>query len=201
MGKWAKKDRDRKYVTYSDAINHDSIKYKINVTKTSGVFIKPMHKAIEQLNIMLGYYRRVTVIRFDLRQIGGYTGDNKPMSMIMDSTIKKIKRRYKTKRVGYLWAREVATNKHLHYHIALMLDGKVANTAMGALRIVNSLCSRDGSVMSIGYCDTSYFRVSDDDIAGKTEAVYAISYLCKERTKGYRDKQSKDYSTSRLHHK
>lgn len=198
LKKWSKKDRAGKYVTYSETINHGGIEYPINVTKTSGVFLKSMRKLIEQIDIMLDYYKRITIVRVDLRQVGGYTDDNKPISTFMDAVTKKIKRKYKTKRVGYIWAREVATDKHLHYHIALIMDSKVVNTADGVLQVVNSLCRRDDSVMSIGYCKTSYFRVTDDDISEKLKAVYAVSYLCKERTKGYRGKQAKDYNTSRV---
>ena len=41
----------------------------------------------------------------------------------MDKLTKRLKRKYKLCRVGYIWVREQEKSKHQHYHLVLMIDG------------------------------------------------------------------------------
>ena len=58
--------KNRKTVSYTDKISHNGISYKINGSKTLGVYLQLIHKAIEQLEICESKWGRVFVMRFCL---------------------------------------------------------------------------------------------------------------------------------------
>lgn len=188
------KPKNRKKISYSGSIRHDGIVYQVNSSNKRGIFLTPLHKAIEQLEICRQKWGRVLLIRFDLHQ-GHYTKDSCHISKFVKNFKDRLERAYGLSEIGYFWARENERAKYQHYHFAIMLDGNKVRHSSKVLRIVRNTwkAKQHRHVPTI---KNPYYFI--DNGKTKADAIYRISYLAKSRGKGYRDKQNKDYSTSRL---
>lgn len=77
-------------------------------------------------------HSRVAVMRFELKFPAGYTGDIEIISKFFDSLryrlkndlAKKTKSRGRTVKsdLGYVWVKELSSNRGWHYHVALFLN-------------------------------------------------------------------------------
>jgi len=189
-----KRTLNRKTVIKKPEIIHDGKTYKINARK-SGVYSEIMHKALEQFNICEEKWGRVLVVRFDLHP-RFKSGDNSKLSKFIKNLRRRIERKYGFSDVGYVWARECERSKKHHYHFALFLDGDKVRHSKKVLELARSTwkglhIDNHMPVIPKPYCFV-------DSPESKEQAIYRISYLAKTRGKGYRDRQAKDYSTSRL---
>jgi hypothetical protein len=188
------KPNNSKKASYSGVINHGGTNYCVNGSKKHGVFLKPLHKAIEQLEICLQKWGRVLVIRFDLHQ-SYYTKDSRHISRFRKNLNERLARKYGISEVGYFWVREQERAKHQHYHFVIMLDGNKVRHSSSVLKIVKATwCAKPDRHMPT--IKNPYYFIDNDQT--KADAIYRISYLAKSRGKGCRDMQAKDYSTSRL---
>lgn len=192
-----KRSKPRKWVTHKDTFIHDDSEYKINVTARSGVFTLMMRPIIDQLDICLINWKRVFVYRFDLRQKDNYIENNAHVTKFFKNLNRRLQRAYKTKNVGYVWAREHERSKSQHYHCAIYLDGDVirrpSNNLKGAIR--GAWCALHES-HHVWFPEKAGYFIDNEET--KAKAIYRLSYLAKERGKGYRGRDVKDYSTSRL---
>jgi hypothetical protein len=169
---------------------------EINGSNEKAIFPTMLNKMIEQLDIALEIHGRVMALRFDLHQ-KEYTCDNEHLTKFRKRLIQKLQRDYNTKNIGYVWVREREKAKAQHYHWVLFIDGDKVKYPSVVLEIIKELWGKGlaygGHVPTIKnpyyYCDNPEVRA---------DAIYRFSYLAKTRGKGYRDKQAKDYSTSRL---
>ncbi len=151
---------------------------------------------LSQLETMINYHNKLTVVRFDLHQ-QHYTPNNKHLDIYFKQVIKKAKRKYKTGRVAYGWVREVEKVKNQHYHCFIILDGN---------KVKNGYCFVDDIRKDWLFRTDSSFFIPDNPVHNLTrgnvreinEVIYRLSYLAKERGKGYKGEKARDYSTSRL---
>lgn len=192
-----KRTKNRKYVTYSDEFTHDGVTYGINNSPSYGIYSPMLHKMIEQLNICLKKWRRVFMIRFDLHQ-EFHTANNAMVSRFRDNLVRRLQRAYEVSEVGYGWCREQERAKQQHYHFVMFLDGDKINHP-SLVRKAICECWDKLKVGNYARCaDAGYYNIHIDDSEARQEAVYRFSYLAKQRGKGYRPSQTKDYGTSRL---
>ena len=101
------------------------------------------------------------------------------------------------KRLGYMWVREQEKAKSQHYHLALFLDGNKVQHPSKLLRWIKGRWTwyeqpKPPTIKRPFLMTKRQCKSSIDD------AVYRISYLAKPRGKGYRNRYTKDYSTSRI---
>ena len=194
-----KKTKNRKTVSYSGEIVHTGKTYKVNAKEKQGIYLSIMHKAINQLEICQDKYSRVLLIRFDLHQ-QFYRKDNKKVSNFIDSFKQRVQRQYGFNDIGFLWVREHEKAKAQHYHCCIFIDGNKIRHSSKVLRIVKSTWEGKGKTLNKGHhvpvIRNPYYLIDNDNT--KAEAIYRISYLCKERGKGYHGNYVNDYSTSRL---
>lgn len=190
----SKRTKNRKYVTKSPTLKHNNIEYEINSAK-SGVFTSILHKFIEQLEICETKWNRVFVLRFDLHR-HYHTQNNKSVSRFIDNLKRRLQRAYDISEIGYLWVREQEKSKSQHYHFALLLDGNKIRHSSKILKIIESTWKAIEAKNHVPTIKNPFYFIDNEDV--KADAIYRVSYLAKARGKGYRDKQVKDYSTSRL---
>ena len=194
-----KKTKGRKTVSYSGEIIHNEKAYKVNAKEKQGIYLSIMHKAIEQLEISQEKWSRVLVIRFDLHQ-QFYRQTNKKVSNFIDSFKQKLQRRYGFNDIGFLWVREHERAKAQHYHFVIFLDGNKIRHSSKVLRIIKDTWERRGKNKIVGnhvpVIKNPFYFVDNEE--AKAKAIWRISYLCKERGKGYHGKYVNDYNTSRL---
>ena len=186
--------KNRKYVTHSNEMHRNGTTYAINAKK-SGIYSAILHKMIDQLDICMNKWKRVLLIRFDLH-IPFYTADNKIISRFRKNLIRRLEREYQINEIGYVWVREQEKAKHQHYHCAIYLNGNEIRHSSKTLRIIKDTWERINIENYMHPPKNPYYFIDNEQT--KQEAIYRISYLAKARGKGYRDKQAKDYSTSRL---
>ena len=174
----------------------------INSSKTKGIYPNIVEQIVEQLDICLAIHKRVLVVRFDLR-LKEYSGDNHIISTFINRQKQRIKRTYKTKDIGHVWKREKEKAKHQHYHVALFIDGDVIQNPSRLCRQIKYKWYRYGSVWfpekkletdrgCFYYIDKHNYK---DE---RAEVIKRLSYLAKTRGTGYKGKQAKNYSVSRL---
>lgn len=190
-----KRTKNRKEVSISSMFKHNGVSYPINNALTYGVYPKILHKSLDQLDICQNKWRRVFVIRFDLHQ-RFYTADNKMVSRFRKNLSRRIEREYKIFEMGYLWVREQEKAKSQHYHMAIFLDGDKINHSASISIMIAAAWKGLKLGNSVHLPDKRFYNIVDDE--SKAQVVYRLSYLAKQRGKGYRPPQTKDYGTSRL---
>ena len=169
---------------------------KIQCTPTMGCYLDILVRIKEQLDCMLTYHNKVFVLRFDFR-VREYSDDNALMSSYMKMLIKRSKRHYKLKRVGYVWARETAKSDVQHYHCAIMLDGSKVWVAARVLKFIDEIAERWD--LPRPYTPKNcYYNLRRNERESYERCFYRLSYLAKTSTKVARPKATNDYSTSRL---
>lgn len=128
------------------------------------------------------------------------TENNKAVSLFMSRLIKRLKRTYGLKDVGYFWAREYhGLGKGQHYHLVIFLDGRVVNQPRKVGALVREAWegnSRADVGYKLGYIFKAAYNVDSPET--ETDFIYRISYLAKVRGKSARPPQTKDYGCSRI---
>jgi hypothetical protein len=194
--------RNRKKEHYGSLLTINNEQLEINSTDTLGVYPKIIEKMVEQLDICIAIHKRVLVVRFDLH-LREYSDDNHIISTFMTRQKQRIKRTYKTKDIGHVWKREKEKAKHQHYHVALFIDGDVIQNPSRLFRQIKYKWYKYGSVWfpkkkletdrgCFYYIDKHNYK---DE---RAEVIKRLSYLAKTRGTGYKGKQAKNYSVSRL---
>ena len=189
--------KNRKTVSYSERFNFGAATFKVNVTKRSGIYKEMMQRIVEQLSIAMALHKRLFVVRFDLHSHAFDPGfNNERVSLFRKAIIQWIERNYSTKGVGFVWAREQERSKHQHYHLALFIDGDKVRHSKKILEAIKEKWELGDPDNHMPVIPKPYHFIDNDEAFA--DAVYRLSYLAKERGKGYRPDQAKDYSTSRL---
>jgi len=94
-----------------------------------------------------------------------------------------LKRAYRMKNIGHVWAREFGKKKKRHWHLVLLLDGNILQNSWMVIEKVKSyweLTKKNGEVQVPRNCFTQMIRGDEDSF---NEAFYRSSYLAKERSK------------------
>jgi hypothetical protein len=186
---------NRKKEHYGCFLNVNDEELLINSSETKGVFPYMIERIVEQLDICIAIHKRVLVVRFDLH-LREYSDDNHIISTFMTRQKQRIKRTYKTKDIGSVWAREVEKAKIQHYHCALYIDGDVIQHPRKLLQQIKAKWFKNGHCHIPNNC---FYYIDKNNIKDeRVKAIDRLSYLAKVRGKGYRSPQAKDYSTSRL---
>ena len=186
---------NRKKEHYGSLININGEQLEINSSDTLGVYPVIIEKIVEQLDKSLYIHKRVFVLRFDLH-LDNYSDNNKEISKFMKAQVQRIRRKYKTKHIGYVWVREMERAKTQHYHCAFFIDGDKIRNSFALNQQIKAKWYKNGhrSVVPKPF----YFIDKHNYEEKRKDVIYRLSYLAKVRGKGYRSSQAKDYSTSRL---
>lgn len=183
--------------TFADVVELDGMPFRVNNGGGKhSCYVEILSVIHDQLEAMLSYHSKVLVLRLDLH-LGDYSHDNHELSRF----IEKIKRRYhdhyRGQRMGYIWVREQEKAKQQHYHLALYLDAnKIQHPAKLIYWIEQRWQSRGHPKP---YTPENCFAVINRKNDSFKQAIFErLSYLAKTRGKGYRCKDTNDYSGSRI---
>ena len=188
-----KKEHKSRYLT----INNE--KLEVNASNGGGVYVEIMKTIVDQLDATFRRYKRVHVVLFIL-QHRETSQDNKDVSKFMNVLNQWIRRKYKTKKIGYVCVREweKAKAKSHHYHCALFLDGDKVRHPKEIIKAIKSKWYKYGNVPD-KFLKNFYYNIRKENYKEEREAViWRLSYYAKTRGKGYRNPQSSDYLASRL---
>ena len=189
------------YHSNSSIVQHEGENWEVNVGDRGQYKICPSHlkKMITQLNIMVEKYPRVFCVVFDLH-LPDYSDDNTIISKLWRRLIPIIKAKYQVKDVGYCWTREQEKAESQHYHCVLFLNGKQIRYPGDLLDII----ALSWELVGGAHCyvpEHCYYNIKHNDFQTKQALIYRLSYHAKQRGKGRRAMQTKDYGTSRLKRK
>jgi urease gamma subunit len=185
------------YVTQNKAMTVNGNTWSVN-SRGSGIVSHALKVMIGQTDAMLSYHSKIHVIRFDLR-LYEYTENNIIITVFNRRLHRWLKRKYKLKRIAFIWCRELEKAKQQHYHYVLMLDGHKINFPQDITNKVKELWRQLGG--SEYFPDNCYYNIKRNDYKSIQDAIWRISYLAKARGKGHKPDQTKNYGTSRLKHK
>lgn len=189
-----KQKHNRKKVIFSDVINHNGRSYRVNSAK-SGLYAEILAKIIEQFEVASHKWGRVFVLRFDLHG-HYYSGDNKRITSFRKRLFQRLKREYGFNEIGFCWVREMERSTAQHYHWVLFLDGNLIRHSSKINRMIKDAWEDETGAYHVPVIKRPFYFGRAEDIA--QDVIYRVSYLAKARGKGYRDKQAKDYQTSRM---
>ena len=181
----------RKHYFFNDNL------WRVNARK-SGIYTEMFKPMMEQLFTMRQHHNKLLVVRFDLHQSHA-TENSDHVSRFMDKLKKRVIRKYKLCRVGYIWVREQEKSKHQHYHLVLMIDGNKEQFPDDILKIAEQIWHDQNMGYTFSIPPNPYYYFKRNDIGKLKMVIWRISYLAKGRGKGYRLPQVKDYSTSRIY--
>jgi REP element-mobilizing transposase RayT len=170
--------------------------WRVNAGR-SGLYVGMLKPMLEQLFAMLAHHNKLLVIRFDCHQDHA-TENSDHISRFMDKLKKRLMRKYKLCRAGYVWAREQEKVKHQHYHFVLMIDGNKAQHSFEILKIAKQIWQDQNIGNTFSIAPNPFYHFKRNDIASVKDVIWCISYLAKGRGKGYRSPQAKDYASSRI---
>ena len=185
-----------KTVIFQSSVILGGQELRINASKRLGCFKEILISIKRQLDAMLSHHSRVLVLRIDLH-VHDYTETNAQVSNFLRKLKKKLVAKYKLTRVGHIWVREIETAKHQHYHLALMLDGHKVNHPKNVITLIEEIW--EGWDFPKPYTPSNcYKNLHRNDTESYQEVFYRLSYLAKQRGKGYKSKTANDYSSSRI---
>ena len=160
-----------------------------------GIYAHMLEQIVGQLDTCIAIHKRVLVVRFDLH-LREYSDDNHCISTFINRQKQRIQRTYKTKDIGHAWVREKEKSKVQHYHVALFIDGDVIQNPTKLLRQIKAKWYKNGHCFIPENC---FYYIDKHNLKDERAlAVERLSYLAKTRGKGYKSKQAKNYSVSRL---
>ncbi len=169
---------------------------KINSNDKHGCFIEILEQIKQQLDAMLSHHSRIMVVRFDLHT-STCTADNRLLSSFIRKIRKKLKSYYGLTRVGFVWAREQEKAKSQHYHLALFLDANKVRFPKMVLGLIEDIWQSWGQPKPYTP-KRCYYLIHRGSVDKYQDAFYRLSYIAKQRGKGYKAKSTNDYSTSRI---
>jgi len=178
-------------------ISHQPIVIKVMKFK-DGINYQILDKAIEQLDIMLCKYSRVlaTLLNFHVNK---YSKNNKVLSDFNKKVIRIVKQKY-GKTLSYIWVREISNSIKQHYHFAYFLNGHKIKHPDLFNDLLMSIWKEEFSGHSSipKYCFFFIDRNKENYLDTIWGCIYRVSYLAKNFSKEYQNKQTKNYQTSRL---
>jgi len=168
--------------------------------RKSGIKKEILEQSFKQLDVMMSYYSKVTVILLQLHP-DQFTEDNAVMTRFFVKFKKKLEKKYKSK-IGYLWVREQNTAEAQHYHLVVLINGHKCNNSY----TVNKIC---GEIWQ-GPMDTNFsYRVKNriycikqylNDNRELRAVRMRLSYMAKKETKDF-SKYTKSFGRSKLRQK
>jgi len=187
--------QDRKTKHFKPYIEINGETLKVNAGKKKGIYKEIIKRFVSQLDIALSIHKRLLVIRVDFH-LNKFSSDNKVISRFMNRLKQWLKRNYGLDKIGYIWAREQERSKQQHYHLALLLDGDKIRHPKRLNGQIKEMWLPYGHMPVIKSPYSFIDKYNHKEV--RAEIIYRNSYLAKVRGKRYRDKQIKDYQSSRL---
>jgi hypothetical protein len=187
-------------LTNASYIQHGCNLYEINTGSEGEYEVRTdiLYPAILQMEAMLSHHNKVYQIRLESHS-KQYGSDNKAFTQMLRA-LKKWLISKGHKRVAYLWVREKEKEKGYHYHAVLWLDGnKIQNPWAVQQRWEELHRKRNHSQPWRVKPSTPMILRNKPETTSAT--VYVFSYLAKQRSKGYGNLGTRDFSTSSIQRK
>lgn len=134
-----------------------------------------------QMSAMLFYHSKLLIVRVDLHT-DDITSDNHKISKFARKLRKRLKQKYKLKRVGYVWVREWSKQKKLHYHLAVFVDGHKLKSDFPVTRLSREIWE-NWNYGHVPFIPKPFHRVKRNHDKQYRDAFYRLSYMAKKNQK------------------
>jgi len=162
-----------------------------------GVIKKILLRSFSQLDTMISYYSKVSVVFLQIHQ-KEFTDDNKQMALFIKRFQLQLSKIYSCK-FGYVWVREQVYAQSQHYHLAIMLSGHLCQSSRGIDQLCKDVWEQINPLNFSFKVRNRIYRIHRE---GKQHELRAarlrMSYLAKVHSKTNFGSHTKAFSTSRL---
>jgi hypothetical protein len=134
-------------------------------------------------------------MRLDIR-VDAYSADNKPMSSYFKKLTKWIRKTYRGP-VGYIWVREQTDKPVQHYHVVIMLNGKVIRHPQRIITKAEAI-AEDWYWPKPHTPDNCFYDIRPKDKSAYREAFRRVSYLAKQDTKQGKGESARYFGRSQV---
>lgn len=191
MDKRMHNDKGRLWPSKKDTYSFEGNVYEIRPQK-EGIYTRILRAILEVLKQAETSWRRVCLMRLDLRLGDVYFDDNSIISKFWKNLRRVIIRKYGFEPL-FAWVRECKSN--LHYHVLLYLDGGRVRYWTKIQEIAKRAWEKFNPQFNIPSIPKPFYRLTNDET--KRDAIYRISYMAKADSKGIRALTANDFGASR----
>ncbi len=146
----------------------------------------------------LELHSKVLAIRFDL-----HTDNEELKNVAIEDLLRwlkqDLKRAYRMKNIGHIWAREFGKKKKRHWHLVLLLDGNMLQNSWMVIEKIKAYWEEAKNLGEVKVPRNCFTQIIRGDEKSFNEAFYRSSYLTKERSKFVGGDRS--FGSSRLSNK
>ncbi|WIH23367.1 YagK/YfjJ domain-containing protein [Photobacterium damselae] len=143
---------------------------------------KILKQGYKQLDNMLTYYSKVTVVFLQLHQTE-FTPDNGVISLFLKQLKRRLEKHYNCT-VAYLWVREQGGAPAQHYHLVVMVNGHKCSSSQYILKVATEIWeSQKGGNYSFKVKNRIYRIETYKNNNEYQAARMRMSYLAKMKTK------------------
>jgi|TARA_R110000824_G_scaffold391527_3_gene589377 hypothetical protein len=130
----------------------------------------------------LQLHSKVLAVRIDL-----HTDDpvmkNDAVEDLLRWLKQDLKRTYRMKNIGHVWAREFGKKKKRHWHLVLLLDGNILQNSWMLIEKIKGYWEQTKNFGEVKVPQKCFTQIIRGDEESFNEAFYRSSYLAKERSK------------------
>ncbi|OBU19490.1 inovirus Gp2 family protein [Photobacterium kishitanii] len=162
-----------------------------------GVNKKILKQGYSQLDNLLTYYSKVTVIFLQLHQ-KEFTPDNRVISSFLKQLKRKLEKHYNSA-IAYLWVREQGSAPAQHYHLVIMVNGHKCSSSQYILKMATEIWEspKDGNY-SFKVKNRTYRIEKYKDNNEYQAARMRMSYFAKMKTKDTTHQYLNSFGVSRI---
>jgi len=187
-------NKQKSDITFKSNFNPDGFPLVINNCPGLGSSRKILWKIHTQLKNMRSHHCKIYCLRMDFH-VNLENWQQTDISELMKKANSKIKTKYKTKRVGYVWAREASQSGSHHYHTLLILDGSKVNRSESIFNLFASEWDRLGHPRPSLSKPHMIKSMIDNSFE---EAFYHFSYLAKVYSKYLQPAGARNFGGSNI---
>jgi hypothetical protein len=185
-------------VTFDKVVEIKGHKFVINnPTYGKGCFVGILHKIFSQLSSMHSHHCKVFVC-LQIYHLHDYSADNELFSDFIQKYKKRLKRRFKLIRIGFVWVREHGEGEAQHYHLVLFLDGNKIQFHHHVFDLAEEIWVGWNQPRPAFPSDKSFYNLKRDDWSAIDGVLYHLSYMAKVHTKERKPLTINRYDGSRL---
>ncbi|WP_323115097.1 YagK/YfjJ domain-containing protein [Pseudomonas guariconensis] len=195
-------------VTYSSKYRGFSI--KADKVKGYGIITEIMRPIIEQVQALVGKYRRVTVLRFDGHFPVSWITNRKLENTLVSRFLKSLRRTLKAskwkshKDIIYGWVYEIGSNNgRPHYHFFIGFEARYKRlgrySGQGSSGVYGAIESCWKRIVGGHVHHAGAHFIKSEEPARLNDCIDHLSYMAKVRDKQFgMGSTAKNYSLSRL---
>lgn len=192
----ARRKRKLGDITFDTCISFENYELSIQNRPNLGAYTSSLRKIYSQLRSLQSHHCKVFVCRIDLH-VNERNWSEGDLAKMLKNVKKNLRSKYKTYRIGHVWAREKCKSGKTHFHLTLFLDGNKVRKSKPINDIVSLHWKKRGHPSTHHSSSHMLSNEVDDAFRG---AFYHLSYLSKVYTKDGQPPRRRNFGVSTVRH-